>query len=237
MFDNQELVEEGMGFGAPIVKYRDKTYFSTSADVSIQENYSNFSLQKTFILDAISRKKFWRTTYIDDGVYSIVRKSFAKLYLNHKNLSPFFNNIMELRNVAKIQTEFQKVKPRGTIKVKYEFQPLIINVCVDFSDLTLGGCEELLVLNEQGSTVFDKYADTDGLKLFGNKIGGWDKVTANQACIMSCNKQLSFWLWKKEGALLQRGWENTKRRFSWAGLSYSLYPNCKSFSYSIHLGL
>ncbi len=235
MLDNQEVIEEGMGFGVPVVKYHDKTYFSSSAEVSIQKNNSIFSVKKTFILDTISRKKFWRSTYIGDDVYSMARKKFEKLYLTHKNLSPIFNNIMELRNLAKIKTEFQKVNPRGTIKVKYEIQPSAINVEADFSDLTLDGCEELLVLNEQGSTIFDSYVDADGLKLVGNKIGGWGEVIANHALMFSSKKRVSFCLQKSDAAALFRGWENTKRRFSWAGLNYSLCPDRKIFNYSILL--
>ncbi len=235
MLDNREVIEEGMGFGVPVIKYHDKTYFSSSAEVSIQKNNSVFSIQKTFILDTISRKKFWRSTYIDDDVYSMARKKFEKLYLRHKNLSPVFNNIMELRNLAKIKTEFQKVTPRGTIKVNYEIQPSKISVKADFSDLSLDGCEELLVLNEQGSTIFDSYVDADGLKLVGNNIGGWGEVIADHALMFSSKNRVSFCLRKTDAAAMFRGWENTKRRFSWAGLNYSLLPNRKIFNYSIFL--
>lgn len=234
MLDNREIVEEGMGFGVPIAKYHDKTYFSSTADVSIQKNQSSYIITKRFVLDAVSRKKFWRAAYIDDGVYSLVRKTFAKLYLKHKNISPFFNSIMELRNVAKIKTEFQKVKPRGSVTVTYEIQPENINVAADFSNLKLDGCEEVLVLNEQGASIFDRYVDSNGLKLVGAKIGGWDPVTANQAYMLSNEKQISFCLRKTSGAGLFRGWENTKRRFSWVGLNYSLSPNQGIFDYSIN---
>ena len=184
MFDNQELIDEGLGFGVPVAKYGDKTYFSGSAEVAIQKNPSAVTLKKTYILDTISRKKIWRASYINDGFYSSARKSFAKLYLTRKNLSPLFNTIMELREKAKIKTEFIKVKPRGVITVNYEIEPLAVKVSVDFSRLTLKGCEEVLVLNEQGSTTFEKYADTSGLKLFGREIGAWDAITADQASML-----------------------------------------------------
>ena len=235
MLNDHELIDEGLGFGVPVAKYNDKTYFSSSAEVSIQQSHSTFSLKKTYILDTISRKKFWRASYIDDGFYSSVRKSFAKLYLTRKNLSPFLNTLMELREIAKIKTEFIKVKPRGTITVNYEIQPSAVNLSVDFSDLTLTGCEEVLVLNEQGSTIFEKYADTSGSKLFGREIGAWDVITADQASMVNAEEQLAFSLQNIRGATLFRGWERTRNRFSWAGLSYSLRPNRGVFDYAIRL--
>ena len=90
-----------------------KLTFHSSAEVSIEKNDLIYQIKKKYVLDAISRKKFWSTTYVDDDVYSLARKTFEKLYLKYKSISPLFNNFMELRNVAKIKTEFQKVKPRG----------------------------------------------------------------------------------------------------------------------------
>lgn len=234
---NQEVIEEGMGFGVPVAKYSDKTYFSSTANVSFQKNPSIHNLKKTFVLDTISRKKFCRNTYIDDRIYSLTRKEFEKLYLRHKRFSTLFNNIMELRSIAKIETEFQKVKPRGTITVNYQIHPEVINVKVDFSDLTLDGCEEILLMNEQGSTIFDKYYDETCSELVGSKIGGWEAVTTNKAFLKSSKKEISFCLQKKSGTKLFRGWENTKRRFSWAGLSYSMCPNNGVFDYQISLDM
>ena len=233
MLDNKELIQEGVGFGVPVVKYQDKTYFSSSAEVLIENG--NSTVTKTYILDSVSRKRIWRSAYINDGLYSFTRKKFALLYLGHKNYSSFFNNFMELRQLAKVRTEFQKVKPRGAIAVKYDIQPATINVSLDFSRIVLSGCEEILVQNEQGSDIFNKYVDSDDLKLSGSKIGGWDAVTADEACLLSTNFPVSFSLRRTEGATLFRGWENTKRRFSWAGLNYSLFPSNSSFSYTIGL--
>ena len=42
VFDDQELIDEGLGFGVPVAKYDDKTYFPGSAEVSIQNNHSSF---------------------------------------------------------------------------------------------------------------------------------------------------------------------------------------------------
>jgi uncharacterized protein YlbG (UPF0298 family) len=234
MIDNEELIEEGLGFGVPVVKYEDKTYFSSSAEVLIQKNHSAYRVKKTYILDTIS-KKLWRNKYVNDEFYSVWRKRFAKLYLSHRELSSLLNKLMELREIAKVKTEFLKVKSRGAITVNYEIQPTVINVSVDCSDLMLSACQEVLVLNEQGSTIFGEYTDTSGLKLVGNKIGAWDVVTAARASMLNAKKQLVFSLPKTSGAKLFRGYEKTRNRFSWAGLSYSLHPHQGIFDYSISL--
>ena len=235
LLDGKELIEEGVGFGVPVVKYQDKTFFSSNAHVSIQKTGSAYRITKAFRLDTVSLKKFGRATYIDDSLYSPLRKTFQTLYLKHKKLTPLFNKVMELRDLANIKTEFITVKPRGTITVSYLCQPTAINIQADFSKVTLKKCREALVLNEQGSSVFQKYVDSSGLCLLGNKIGAWETVTANQASLQSAKGQISFSLQNDKDAALFRGWERTRKRFSWAGLSYSMRPNNGTFAYSIGL--
>jgi hypothetical protein len=233
--DGRELIEEGVGFGVPIVRYEDKTFFSSIADVSIQKTGSTYMLTKVFTLDTVSLKKFGRATYIDDGLYSPLRKTFQSLYLKHKKLNPLFNKAMELRDLANIKTEFIAVKPRGTVTMNYNCQPNVINIKADFSKVTLKKCVEVLVLNEQGSSVFQRYVDSSGLDLLGRKIGAWEKVSADQASLQSVKGLVSFTLQNVGGVSLLRGWESTKKRFSWAGLSYSMRPNNSVFDYSIKL--
>lgn len=235
LLDGEELIEEGVGFGVPVVKYEDKTFFSSKAEVSIKQFGSGFIITKVFTLDTVSLKKLGRTAYIDDAIYSPLRKTFQRLYLKHKKLTPLFNKVMELRDLAKIRTEFITVKPRGTVTVNYHCQPAAINIQADFSKVALNKCQEVLVLNEQGSSIFQKYADTSGTTLFGNKIGAWETVTADQASLQSAKGQISFSLQNDRDATLFRGWERTRKRFSWAGLSYSMRPNNGTFDYSIGL--
>lgn len=234
MLDGEELIDEGVGFGVPVIKYEDKTYFSSSA-VSIQEASAADCIVKKYSLDTISKKR-WRNHYLNDNFYSLFRKSFERFYLKNKKLSPAFNKLMEFRDFAKIKTEFEKVKPRGNVTVSYRCQPTKIHVNADFSDLNLHGCKEILVLNEQGSTFFNKYSDSNGLELAGNKIGAWDVVAAHEASLQNLTGQAAFSLQAAGGARLFRGWERTKNRFSWAGLSYSLPPNNGVFRYTIELG-
>lgn len=235
LLDGEELIEEGVGFGVPVAKYDDKTYFSSSAKLFVQEAEASTVITKEYSLDTISRKRIGRAGYIDDRLYSPLRKLFERNYLKSRKLTPLFNKLMELREVAKIKTDFVKVTPRGTVTVTYRIQPASINITVDFTNLSMNKCIELLVLNEQGSNFFQKYADLSGLFLQGRRIGAWKKVTAETAWLMGTKEQIFFCLQNIKGATLFRGWERTKNRFSWAGLSYSLRPNRKSFDYTIKL--
>jgi hypothetical protein len=237
LLDGRELIEEGVGFGLPIVKYTDKTFFSSKAEVSMRKNGSGYTLTKVYRLDTVSLKKFGQATYIDDSLYSPLRKTFHNLYLKHKKLTPLFNKVMEFRELANIKTEFVAVRPRGTVSVDYQIQPTGINIEVNFSKLTLDKCREVLVLNELGSGIFEEYTDSNGLHLIGIKIGAWDTVTADKATLQNTKKQISFTLQNYANARLFRGWERTRNRFSWAGLSYSMLPNTGTFNYPITVGL
>jgi hypothetical protein len=233
MLEGKELNEEGVGFGVPIIKYSDKTFFSSQAKVSFKQTNNCSILTKTYTLDTVSRKKLGKVTYLDDSLYSLLMHIFQKLYFRHKKFSTLFNKAMELRQLAHIKTEFVTVKPRGEVTVTYLCSPACITIRADFSKVALNKCNEVLVLNEQGSNIFRKYTDTTGLTLLSNKIGAWDTVVAQKATLH--NPKVSFTLQTHRYAALIRGWENTRNRFSWVGLSYSMNPHNKVFEYMIRL--
>jgi hypothetical protein len=235
LLNGHELIEEGTGFGVPVVKYRDKTFFPGKAEVSIQKNGSEWTLTKVFTLDTVSIKKFGNASYINDKVYSKIREAFQLLYLKHRKFNSLFNRLMEIRELLNVKTEFQTVKARGTVVVTYRCQPEGISIDADFSQIIQDGCKEVLLLNEQGSSFFQKYADSSGEVLIGNKIGAWDRVEAEGASLQSGQGHLKFSLQKVEGAQLFRGYERTRKRFSWAGLSYAVPPRRRMFEYSVAL--
>lgn len=234
LLDTQELVEEGVGFGVPVVKFRDKVCFSSSAEVSLEKVGCCCILKKVFSIDTVSVKR-WRNYYVDDKLYSFCNRLFNEFYLKRRSFSSFCNVLLELRDLAQIKTEFKKVKSKGVITVCYRCEPEAIRVSVDFSCLDLGGCCELLVLNEQGAGSFREYFDSSGLRLFGCGIGAWGEVLAGEATLCDVRKRVSFSVERIGGSVLFRGWERTRNRFSWAGLSYSLRPIGGVFDYVIKL--
>jgi hypothetical protein len=235
VYDGRELIEEGVGFGVPVVKYEDKTFFSSKAEVTVQKRDSGYLLTKKFLLDTVSVKKLGSASYINDKLYSTARKTFQLLYLKHKRLKPLFNKAMEIRDLLGVKTEFHTVKPRGTITVTYHCQPDAVKIHADLSNITLSRCQEVLLLNEQGSSIFQTYTDNTGEKLQGNQIGAWDRVAADNAALLSPDGRVAFCVHGGFGASLFRGWERTRKRLSWAGLSYSIQPYNREFDYNISL--
>ncbi len=229
-----ELVEEGAGFAVPILKCADNTFFSSTAELYLEQLGSQWVvLRKVFFLDAISKKQV-QGANINDGFYEAFRKTFERAYLERAALRPVFDWMMQLRQVLGVKTQFQQVASRGTVTVTYRCLPDQIGVHVDMSGLDGSSCQQILLLNEQGANAFRTYTDKDGL-LFDRQIGAWTKVTTPTATFQSPKHQLQFTLTNISSAELYRGREQVKDRFSWSGLTYALTPGASTFDYFIHL--
>jgi hypothetical protein len=235
MADNVELIEEGAGFGVPIAKCADHTYFSSTAlvhacHISRQEAF----VRKTFVLDAVSSKQFHRV-YVNRDVYELFNQAFEQVYLNGRQLRPLLNWSMQLQKMLGLQTKFIKIQPLGAVVVTYHFQASQINIHADFSGLKRNACQTILLLNEQGASTFRRYSDSGGTRLIDGAISPWAQVKANEASFSNLNRSLGFTLESKDNTLLVRGREQIADRFSWAGLSYSLPPTINCFEYDVTL--
>ena len=235
VIDGTELIEEGVGFGAPVVQYEDCTYFSGSAHVSVETEGEHTVLVKSFVLDAVSRKRVGKAFLINDDFYDFIHRPFDSIYMHNKRLKPVFTKLVELVKVFGVNTEFVKVKPRGLVTVRYTCLPGSVEVAVSLTQLNKFGCKKILILNEQGAAFFRKYADTDGLMLTNGQVGVWEPVKAEEASFSNANGKVAFSLKNMEGAVFFRGREKIRNRGSWGGLGYSLYPRNKVFRYTIKL--
>jgi hypothetical protein len=233
----REVVGEGAGIGVPVVKYSDKTFFPGTAEVSISSVSDEDPpvITKTFVLDTVSKKRVRDGSYFNDRLYHAIHRMFTRLYIPNKPLRPLFDKLMELRGAVGIHTEFVKTAPRGRVSVTYELRPDGIDVEVDLLSLDREGCEEIVILNEQGSTFFTLYRDSAGLEFVGRDIGPWDEVRADRASLSFGDLSLTYILRRAKGVSLYRGWEQVEGRLAWAGLNYSLSPELPSFSFRIQL--
>lgn len=235
LVEGSEVIEEGMGFGAPVVLYQDRAFFSSSADISIQQKGNHKILIKSFTIDTISRKRLGKGIYLNHRLYNFGQKRFHNIYTQNNNLAPILTRFIELLKKLGINTEFQKANPRGIITVKYTCLPHLIQVEILLSKLNKKGCREVLILNEQGASFFRKYSDTDGLTLFDGQIGAWESTKAEEVALFNIKETTGFSLRNKGSVVLLRGREKIPGRYSWVGFCYSLRPHISRFRYSIGL--
>jgi hypothetical protein len=228
-----EIIGEGMGFGAPVIKFKDKTFFSGTSACFIDENNPSI-IKKIFSLDMVS-KKYFKDGQISDKVYRPIHKIFTFFYLRFRSLRFFFDKLMNIRENAGIKTIFVKTEPRGKVMITYQLRNDEIIIDADFSGLDITNCKEIVILNEQGASFFNVYGDSDGVDLSFDKIGAWEKVNAAYSHFTNMNTNLSFILKDVSDASLFRGWENVPGRLSWAGLNYSINPEIGSFTYTIEI--
>jgi hypothetical protein len=229
------VIEEGVGFGAPVVVYQERPFFSSSAETSFHQETNCSKLTKSFTIDTVSRKKFRGRLYLNDSIYLFMQRQFHYVYTLNKKLSSGLTPIVELVKTAGIDTDFQKVNPRGSVTVEYTCFPHLIEVNVRLTELNKQGCNEILILNEQGASFFRKYSDTNGVTLHDDQIGPWEPTEAKEVSLFNVGKTMGFSLKSKAEAKLFRGREKIRNRYSWVGFCYVLSPNIESFRYTVKL--
>jgi len=229
------VIGEGVGFGVPVVLYKDELYFSSSAECYALDDENHRVLVKSFLMDTVSRKRLGKTAYLDGCFYMLLHRSFHKVYKKNSVLTPFFNRLIELTKLFGVNTEFVRVKPRSTVMFRYDLKPDSITVEVSFEQLNKDYCEEIVILNEQGASFFRKYSDSNGLTLVDGQIGAWVDVEADEASLSDPLDILGFSLRKVQGAVFFRGREKIRKRYSWVDLGRSLRPPFSTLTYNIRL--
>lgn len=232
VYRGAELVGEGTGFGMPVVRYQDKTYFSGSSTMQTFQEGDCTTAIKQFVLDIVSEKRL-RKTKIENKILHKFATHMAELYQRKRHW-----RVLTIKNLSKrmgVQTNFARVKPTGNITVTYRIEPPLIRVKADFKPLKKKGLQKIFLLNEQGTRAFRKYCDSDGTVLFDKHIGAWENVEADWACISNKSDKVGFRLWKVKDATLRRGREFLEGTLDWVGLDYEVGPEKACFEYDIEI--
>lgn len=235
VYKGVELVQEGAGFGVPVIKYADKTFFSSRAAVFLEhQEAKEVVIRKVFSLNVVSEKQLMGRC-IDNSVYRVIHRAFEVSYLNQKKQSSLFNYVMMLRKTLGIKTCFVEAASRGEITVIYHLEPDTITINADLSSIEQEGCREIIFLNEQGAGFFVNFQDGDGSHQDNSDVGGWSKVESGRGCFSTADFGLSFAMSQQRGAQFFCGRERVQNRFAWAGMAYALSSHTSAFDYEINL--
>lgn len=232
VYRGAELVGEGTGFGVPVVRYRDRDYFSGSSTLHVFQKGDCTIAVKEFALNRILENRFRKGKMENKIIRKFTRLS-NELYWKHRHW-----RLLALANLPKsigVQTTFVQAKSIGNVTVTYFVDSALISVKVDLERLEKGGLQRIFLLNEQGSRFFKKYLDSNGTVLFDKQIGAWENVEADWAYISNKSDEVGFRLWKVKDTILHRGREFLKGTFDWVGLDYEVNPEKTRFEYNIEI--
>jgi hypothetical protein len=230
VINGAEAVGEGTGFGLPVVVYSDETYFSGTSKLYVSQRGNCCVIVKEFTMDRIARNTFRNVTLENRAARRFI-EHLSKLYQDHQRF-----RILTLKGLTgrmNIGKEFMEAAPKGKITVTYTIEKRHVTVKACFQKLEKRGLEKTFMLNEQGTGFFRKYNDSLGTELMDGKIGAWDLVCGEWACLKTLKGEVGFRLWNVNDAVLRRGREFLEGSLDWVGLDYEISGKNDAFVYVI----
>ena len=244
--NGQELAEEGVGFGVPVLKRGVKTIFPGRIELACLEEGSRHEIAAIFFMNLEERLTSQSLGSVKSRSLYWIKNHLADVY---RRFPPARGPLTAISNTLRSsfgwQTTFEEAGCNYAVKVNYtvDSQAGVIVVDVDATGVPEDGAPkdgapkvggtEVILMNEQGAHHFDTYSDSSGVLLRGEAIGSWDEVTAERAYFLSSAQRLAFTLQQIDGARLFRGRELIGSRLAWSGFGYCLLPTSRRFSYTL----
>ena len=237
----QELAEEGIGLGVPILKRGVQTIFP--GGVRLRSGASGDAdpvreIAATYRLDLVERLAKARGGSVRPRALYAAKDSLAALHRRVPALRRPLTAVSSAgRRVLGWSTTYERSAFRADVPVTYTFREggRAVVVAADLTGLAEAGFTEVVLMNELGAHEFDLYEDADGVSLRGGAIGTWDVVTAARARFVSTRRGVAFSLAQTPDATLRRGRELVGSRLAWAGFGLSVRPSREPFSYEVHI--
>lgn len=232
VFKGIETVGEGTGFGYVVPVYSDETCFSATSRVEVEKNLGRYTVRKEFFMDRVHRNKLRNVRLENKRVRKFVG-FLSNLYQRNPRM-----RLLILKNLTKrinINAVFVNAEPRGKVTVTYAIEGRRIHVKVDLTQLKREKLQKIFILNEQGSTFFRKYVDSEGAQLTDREIGAWDKITTEWASLIDPRTNVGFRVWTVKNSILRRGREFLEDSLDWVGLDYEVSPKRDVFDYAIEI--
>lgn len=233
----EELAEEGVGFGVPILKRGLQTIFPGEMKLEWRRTGPVWAVTAVFALDLVERLAKPGGAGPRSGALYAAKDSLAALHRRAPSLrGPLSAASAALRRAFGWATTYEQAALCAELTVTYsvDSERGEIRITADLTGLP-ADVTEVVMMNELGGRYFDRYTEADGADLRGNEIGTWDEVGAATAAFVSSAHKVAFSLGQAEGAKLSRGRELIGARLSWSGFGYSLPPAAGHVAYSVRI--
>jgi hypothetical protein len=236
--DDQDLSEEAVGFGVPILKCGLQTIFPGEIELFPETGEPLQRIKARYKLNLEEKISHNGTGSINNRLIYASKNVLAGIIRNwptSRRLLTATSNL--LRSTLGWTTSYEPADFYTYVSLTYTIDRIAGKVCVELSgrDSMPSNISELIVMNEQGAQFFDRYREAGGRVLSGKEIGCWDPVSAGSAEFISSTQRISFRLPQVNRARLFRGREQIDSRLAWAGFGYTFSPELPVFSYDITL--
>ena len=234
----QELAEEGVGFGVPVLKRGVQTIFPGAVRLHRSVAGSGHEITADYQLDLVERLARSGGRSVRSGAVYAAKDSLAALHRRVPVLRrPLAAASSAGRRTLGWTTTYEPSAFRATVPVTYALhaEEPAVTITADLTGLSEAGFTEAVFMNELGAREFDRYEDAAGTTLRGDAVGTWDAVTAADGRFVSSRRRLAFSLAQAPGARLHRGRELVGSRLAWAGFGYSVPPALGRFVYEVRI--
>ena len=235
MDGDQELTEEAVGFGVPVVKRGLETIFPGNVRLDLRQVGRTSTIRAQFKLNLVERFAQAGNGNLKSGQFYALKNLLAAA-MRHLPASrgPLTASSSRLREMFHWETTYADAGFEAVVNITCSAPPGAerVTVEVDAGELR-GDITEVVIMHEQGARAFDRYQDSSGIRIQRSQIGCWDEVRAAEARFESSSHRIAFRLRRLPGARLFRGRELIGSRLAWAGFGYSFPPSLKKLDHEI----
>jgi hypothetical protein len=220
----KSLVQEGLGFGVPIVRFPTESIFSNLAKVKIVDG----RIIKNYNLNCTSQIKMGNKI-VKNKVFRLGFESLVKFYMLSESLQITFLKLQQkMANQFNATCIFVDIQSIGKVSVEYQ---IINDSIIIKSEFNVSKKDpKYIMANEQGADFFD-LAKVNKKLLSDKQITGW--IRSRNAMFKS--KSLGLWFSIKAPTssemFLGREHNNYLR---WSGIN--IESKSPKFSYEIKIG-
>lgn len=237
-YGERGLVEEGVGFGVPVLKRGVQTIFPGAVQLRSRADGPVREIAAVYELDLVERLAKARGGSVRPRALYAAKDTLAAL---HRRVPALRGPLTALsgagRRALGWSTTYEPSAFRASVPVTYtchEGDPGV-RIAADLTGLAEAGVTEVVLMNEVGAREFDIYEDADGAALRGDAIGTWDEVTAASARFASTRLGLVFSVARAPGARMYRGRELIGSRLAWVGFGLSAPPSAGRLEYELRI--
>jgi hypothetical protein len=237
LFDEgQDLAEEGVGFGVPVLKRGMQTVFPGSMELTVTSEGAEWKVTASYRMELVERLRARGGATVRPRLVYAAKDSLAAV---HRRVPALRRPLTATSNAVRRRlgwaTTYEPAGLVATIPVTYSGRDGdgVVRIIADLTGVPAGPITEVVLMNELGAGHFDRYEDSAGASLTGAAIGTWDEVGAATAAVVSSRRRVAFTLAQAPGSRLLRGREAIGRRLAWAGFGYVLRPGRPGFAYDV----